>query len=774
VTLCRLQLLSTDAAMLFVPQAPMDPINSEFGAMSAVYPNSVASIGGHMFPSLNPEEQGADSSLAHHCPSMVDWAPTVCDRGLKVPSSVSSKALTIRNPKTGEVIGPDKPRNKVGALTLAAKAKWQEEAAKVLARRAGSIKWCADHSTFSALNIEGVVSPAGRSPMNRSVIDEALKKSAKGSLLLNRKLRQSKKVAAITVSSLEPGLSRHVERGNRSQATVNEKMEQNSYLESEATLTRLDKPLPAAQEDINVSPEEECSKDKSMIPEETTSAAESQPSLQESSDTASGEGSGEERSSSKVTIACSSANAPKPTSANINGNTQKQPVDFFAPKARKQRKAKCISPLAAVDGSQSTPDEAVEQRGVPQPESEVSSSKDQYSCSALLGWRHLVVNDEVPCEIETLTARDGPPCLTSIPSRLARADSLEASTPKTDEASDRALFGSMRARDRSHNSLCKTQSTNSLPTPSPKAYRPSMGVSSLPRLEELKRNIQSLLNKICPESVVTIGEKIAEIKVESADELEYIISLIFKKALSEPHYCETYADLIFSINSSFGQFASPTGGKPLTFKSTLLNICQNEFESLPNSLNPTQEEIESYDSEELEFRRKKTKDRVLANMKLIGHLFLRQLISAKVISSVIQELIQCDNADVLPEEHVIECVVELLMSIGYTLESMAVGKASLSMVCGRLLDLKQRKRKDGRGVYCKRIQFAIQDLLDVRCAGWTKKIFGGIAKTKEEIRLEQHRELAAQAHGKEVESGKHIVAGQRPLYILAKKKDEHA
>jgi len=55
-----------------------------------------------------------------------------------------------------------------------------------------------------------------------------------------------------------------------------------------------------------------------------------------------------------------------------------------------------------------------------------------------------------------------------------------------------------------------------------------------------------------------------------------------------------------------------------------------------------------------------------------------------------------------------------------------------------------------------------------------KKIFGGIAKTKEEIRLEQHRELAAQAHGKEVESGKHIVAGQRPLYILAKKKDEHA
>jgi len=571
-----------------------------------------------------------------------------------------------------------------------------------------------------------------------------------------------------------------VERGSQFQAA--EEMEENLELESRVTqeanceeqcqiaegsmLTRLGEALPAVQEDVDVPLEEECSKDKAMILEEThTSAAESQPSLQGSSDTASGEGSGEERSPSKVAIA-------KPTSANIGGEARTQPIDFFAPaRARKQRKAKRIA-HTAVDCSQSAPDEeTMEQRGVPQPESEVGLSKDVYSCSALLSWRHLVVG-EVPCEIKTLTALDEPLCLPSIPSRSARGNSLEASTPRSDEPCDRALFGSMRARDRSSSSLCNTLSTNSLPTPSPKAYRPSIGVSSLPRLEELKRNIQSLLNKICPESVVAIGEKIAEVKVENADELQYIISLIFKKALSEPHYCETYADLIFSINSSFGQFDSPTGGKPVTFKSTLLNICQNEFESLPTSLNPTQEEIENYDSEELEFRRKKTKDRVLANMKLIGHLFLRQLVSPKVISSVIQELIQCDNADLLPEEHVIECVVELLMSIGYTLESMTVGKASLSMVCGRLLDLKQRKRQDGRGVYCKRIQFAIQDLLDVRSAGWTRKIFGGVAKTKEEIRLEQQRELVAQAHGKEVESGKHIVAGQRPLYILAAKKDE--
>jgi len=307
-------------------------------------------------------------------------------------------------------------------------------------------------------------------------------------------------------------------------------------------------------------------------------------------------------------------------------------------------------------------------------------------------------------------------------------------------------------------------------TPSSKAYRVNSGIL-FPRMEELKRTVQSLLNKICPESVVTISEKIAEIKVNNAEELEHVIGLIFKKALSEPHYSETYADLVFSLKSAFPEFPCPDGGKPLTFKALLLNICQSEFESLPTSLAPTGEELERYDSEELEFRRKKTKDRVLANMRLIGKLFLRQLVSARVISAVIRELTLCDDADRFPEEHVIECAVELLMSIGHTLESMPAGKQAITQVSGRLLDLKKRKGQDGRGLYCKRIQFAIQDLLDTRSAGWARKVFGGVAKTKEEIRLEQERDLTAQARGKEVESGELIISGQRPVYISAAKKD---
>ncbi|CAK0892788.1 unnamed protein product, partial [Prorocentrum cordatum] len=108
----------------------------------------------------------------------------------------------------------------------------------------------------------------------------------------------------------------------------------------------------------------------------------------------------------------------------------------------------------------------------------------------------------------------------------------------------------------------------SLPAPSATAYRAvsDRSPASLPRLEEMRRTVQSLLNKICPENVATIAEQIGEVRIENADEMESIIGLIFKKALAEPHYCETYADLVFTLRSTFPEFPSLDGSKPISFK----------------------------------------------------------------------------------------------------------------------------------------------------------------------------------------------------------------
>jgi len=148
-------------------------------------------------------------------------------------------------------------------------------------------------------------------------------------------------------------------------------------------------------------------------------------------------------------------------------------------------------------------------------------------------------------------------------------------------------------------------------------------------------------------------------------------------------------------------------------------------------------------------------------MKFIGHLFLRKLLTARIIGQVIQDLAMCHDANTHPAEHVLECICTLLNNIGYTLEGMPAGKESIKQVCGRLLDLKQRKNKKNKAIYPMRIQFMIQDLIDTRNAGWVKKVFKTTAKTKDQIREDAKKDEKTQKNdGSEV-----VVAGQRPAWM---------
>merc|ERR1719203_1660742 len=165
--------------------------------------------------------------------------------------------------------------------------------------------------------------------------------------------------------------------------------------------------------------------------------------------------------------------------------------------------------------------------------------------------------------------------------------------------------------------------------------------------------------------------------------------------------------------------------------------------------------------DEVDFMRGKKKERCLANMKFIGHLFLRKLLTARIIGSVIQDLAMCHDANTNPPEHVLECICTLLNNIGYTLDGMPAGKESIKQVCGRLSDLKQRKNKKGKSIYAMRIQFMIQDLLDTRQKGWMKKVFKQSAKTKEEIRADAKRDEKSQ----KIDGSETVCAGQRPAWM---------
>jgi len=369
----------------------------------------------------------------------------------------------------------------------------------------------------------------------------------------------------------------------------------------------------------------------------------------------------------------------------------------------------------------------------------------QFSRTSLLQFRN--PNTEVPQELQTLNVISKP------------VGFCNASEPV-----DRSLFGTGLNRNFAKDSPAQTHHWMPVPTisTSENAWKPGAPLS---RVDRLTRELKSLMNKVCPENVVTIAGRIVNTAIGTVEELELLIKLIFDKALAEPHYCEAYADMIFVLKTSMPQFPSEKANKPVTFRAALISKCQNEFESLSSRLLVDAEEIANLDVDDVECLRKRKKDRVLANMKFIGQLFLREMLSAKIIGSVIEDLAQCKKVEEVPEEPMVECICELLTNIGYTLESSPIGASSLDVVCSHLADLKCRRVEASKCLFGKRIQFAIQDLLDVRAAGWTKKTFKASAKTKQEIRCQQEMDIAAQAQGLQVQDAEVKVAGAKPVWL---------
>lgn len=284
------------------------------------------------------------------------------------------------------------------------------------------------------------------------------------------------------------------------------------------------------------------------------------------------------------------------------------------------------------------------------------------------------------------------------------------------------------------------------------------------RDEEIERKVRSLLNKICPENLKAIVERLAHIELHKSEELEFVIRIIFGKALCEPHYCETYADMVYALKNKYPEFPPESEGeKAQTFTRVLLNTCQNEFESLPTTFEPSDEERARLPADELRMEMKRRKDKMLANMRFIGNLFLRQLLAVKVIGQVVHDLIGVKENN--PEEHMIECVVELLQAIGYTLDTTPHGKDLMQQFASRLIELKTSAASDSKAVYSKRVQFLIQDLLDLRSQDWKKKLFKEQAKTKEEVRKDAIAEAKNTSKKGTDAMFNTTIAGARPTYL---------
>jgi len=275
--------------------------------------------------------------------------------------------------------------------------------------------------------------------------------------------------------------------------------------------------------------------------------------------------------------------------------------------------------------------------------------------------------------------------------------------------------------------------------------------------------VRSILNKLTYEKFDRLYEQILDVKIDSPDLLEGIVSEIFDKALLEPNFGPMYAELCSRLSVSMQRMLDDSAdggfrdesGKKVTFKGILLKKCQTEFERFAKCESSskksetiskeegasaeTSEKSDSLVGAEEEEERLKMKRRMIGNIKFIGELFKKDMISQRVIKEdCIPRLFSLSLVS-NPEEDDLESLCKLLTSVGAKLDSNPENRSMLDQ-CFQTLDKFRLAVK-----LPSRIRFMILDLLDLRKNNWVERRQEAQAKTIGEIHADAQKEERAKS-----------------------------
>ena len=160
----------------------------------------------------------------------------------------------------------------------------------------------------------------------------------------------------------------------------------------------------------------------------------------------------------------------------------------------------------------------------------------------------------------------------------------------------------------------------------------------------MKGQVIAILNKITPQNFKDLSVKIIALGFDDLEKLEIAVEIVFDKAVLEPAFSQTYANLCKVMSSI--QFPDDPNPKVSPFLKTLLNRCEKEFLKEKSG--------------ELEINKKK----MLGNINLIGELYNLSMISTNIImESYIQYLLLKSR-----DEESIECLSKLFGTVGQKLE----------------------------------------------------------------------------------------------------------
>ncbi|KAJ1693865.1 hypothetical protein LUZ63_010563 [Rhynchospora breviuscula] len=255
--------------------------------------------------------------------------------------------------------------------------------------------------------------------------------------------------------------------------------------------------------------------------------------------------------------------------------------------------------------------------------------------------------------------------------------------------------------------------------------------------EAKQRQLKSILNKLTPQNFDKLFEQVKEVNIDSPDTLAGVISQIFDKALMEPTFCEMYATFCSRLATALPDFI--IDNKKITFRVLLLNKCQEEFERGEREeaeADKTEEEGEvKQTQEQREEKRVKARRRMLGNIRLIGELYKKRMLTERIMHECIKKLLGPSQN---PDEEDIEALCKLMSTIG---EMIDHPKAKEHM--DAYFDIMGKLSTNQR--YSSRVRFMLKDAIDLRKNKWQQRRKVEGPKKIEEVHRDAAQERQAQA-----------------------------
>ncbi|KAJ8748755.1 hypothetical protein K2173_011309 [Erythroxylum novogranatense] len=231
--------------------------------------------------------------------------------------------------------------------------------------------------------------------------------------------------------------------------------------------------------------------------------------------------------------------------------------------------------------------------------------------------------------------------------------------------------------------------------------------------EAKQRQLKAILNKLTPQNFGKLFEQVKAVKIDNEGTLSGVIAQIFDKALMEPTFCEMYADFCYHLARELPDFSA--NNEKITFKRLLLNKCQEEFERGEREQKEADKDDEEGEvkqtAEEREEKRVKARRRMLGNIRLIGELYKKKMLTERIMHECINTLLgQYQN----PDEEDVEALCKLMSTIGEIIDHPKA-KGYMDAYFERMKMMSNNMKLSSR------VRFMLRDAIDLRKNKWQQR-----------------------------------------------------